>query len=407
MAVILDDLFAGSFRGASFLVLSATTSGGRKQAKHEYPNSNKQSIEDLGFLPRNYKISALINAETPTDKRTYFQKRDALLAALEKGGLGTLSHPFFSGSMDVVARNWTINETFKTLGYSSIELEFDISDRFTNPQPQSPSLSAIKKQRKKVQLSIKDSIIAKLKAAAPQAFKAVQANLDAFSAQLASATSTFNQIKSEVNAYAAELQQFNTDITSLIQVPQNLADSMISLMNTSAGLYTTEAAAIQVFQRMFNFGDNITRPTPTTVQRVEIAQNTNVVSYGTQASYLGLTYEVASEASFDSVDQIETVQELMETQYSKMVNSGFVDEEVIEQLTTMRAMVNQWLEETKLNASQVLVIKIKTVPLSVVAYRYYGAVDDFDALVDKLVQLNRPQADNLTFMTDSMKVLTI
>ena len=56
MTDLIDLLRKGSFGGVPFLVISATTTGGRKKVKHQFPNSKKQSIEDLGFMPKSFQL---------------------------------------------------------------------------------------------------------------------------------------------------------------------------------------------------------------------------------------------------------------------------------------------------------------------------------------------------------------
>ena len=60
---LLDLVRAGSFKGADFLVVSASTAGGRKQVKHEFPNSDRQSIEDLGFMPKTFSLVVEITTD--------------------------------------------------------------------------------------------------------------------------------------------------------------------------------------------------------------------------------------------------------------------------------------------------------------------------------------------------------
>ena len=159
---LLGNLHAGSFRGATFFVTDSTTSGGRKQAQHDYPNSPKQSIEDLGFRPRNFKLSAIISGEGADYGADYLQKRDALLAALELAGEGTLSHPFFFNSLQVTARPYTLNEKMSELNKATIEMEFDISDPITNPVPVSTSVPQIATKTKGVMDSYGESIARQL-----------------------------------------------------------------------------------------------------------------------------------------------------------------------------------------------------------------------------------------------------
>ncbi len=230
---LLEELFEGSFRGAKFLVRSASTSGGRKQKKHEYPNSAKQSIEDLGFKPRNFKISAIVTGETVDDPRPYLEKKKELLEALEQSGNGTLSHPFFSGSFEVTARNYTIVEDITSLGVSTIDLEFDINDTETDPQPEETSISQISAEAQSVLDEVKKDISDNFNVSNGLNFSVADALLNGFVEFTDNTTSTFNRLEDQNNAYSALLADFATDITQLIQSPTDLADSFITIVDAT------------------------------------------------------------------------------------------------------------------------------------------------------------------------------
>jgi len=71
---MIDEIHTGSYKGAEFRIKSSSVAGGRKDIKHEFPNSNTQNIEDLGFKPKAYTINAFIS------EPNYTQKKDRLLA---------------------------------------------------------------------------------------------------------------------------------------------------------------------------------------------------------------------------------------------------------------------------------------------------------------------------------------
>ena len=60
---ILENLNVASFRGARFLIKSHSTSGGRKTVNHEYPNSDRRFVEDLGELQETFSIQGIIHGD--------------------------------------------------------------------------------------------------------------------------------------------------------------------------------------------------------------------------------------------------------------------------------------------------------------------------------------------------------
>lgn len=402
---LLDLIHQGSFRGVKFYVQTATTTGGRKQVKHEYPYSDKQAIEDLGFQPRNFRIDAII-AGNPTDG-SYFTNRDALLTVLEQKGNGTLSHPFFASSFEVTAKNWTLNESFRNLGYSTIALEFDINNKSTNPTAVTSSLSFIDSIKEKVIGALKGSFESTFNAISPVSFDEAKGLVKDFSDTVNAVTSTYAQIQSEIAPFQQLINDLNTGINQLIQVPQNLSDSVFSIITSAENLYDNSQTAFAVYRGMFDFGDTITRFDQTTVIRTQMNVNTNQLSNSAQGGFTALAYVSACESEYQTVDEIETVQEILETQYVKLMQN--IKEPAITNLISeLRTQSVKFLEVKKLNASQILPINVAVQPLSVIAYQYYAedSTKVFFENFNTLVQLNPPKSNDLTFIGGEIKVLT-
>lgn len=77
----------GSWRGVGFVMDAAETKTGRRVAVHEYPYRDTVWPEDLGKLPRRFSFQAFIVGDD------CYERRDAMVAACEQAGAGTLVHP--------------------------------------------------------------------------------------------------------------------------------------------------------------------------------------------------------------------------------------------------------------------------------------------------------------------------
>lgn len=405
----LSSLFVGSFDGAKFLIVSASTSGGRKQIKHEYPYTSKQKIEDLGFRPRVFSIKARVADDPPgVGSKTYRENRDALLAALERGGVRTLSHPFYSNSLSVVARPYTIEEDTASLGYADISLEFDYSDEKTSPQPSKRSLSQVGKILDRVNAAIESSIGRVFKVASSSInFGAAQELLGSLGDAFSEYSKTFSSIGAPLNSFSSLVSGFSSSIPSLIGSPNSLASSIMAIVDSSSNLYSTIPQALGVFSRFFSFGDDIVVVPNTTLTRVQRNKNNQVISTAVQAAYLGLSYQFAATADYRTTDEILNVQVALEDQFTKLLGNPDIDEDVINALSDLRTMVNEYLEAEKLNASQIVPVDVNEIPVSVLAFQYYGAVDNLDELADELVDLNRSGSNDVSFISGEFGVLTI
>lgn len=106
-----------SFRGAGFLVEGHDGEVGRRLAVHEYPERDLPYAEDLGRKARVFKITGLVIGPD------YMAARDALLAACEQPGPGTLVHPYH-GTMEVVCQACAYREETRAGGRASFSFTF-------------------------------------------------------------------------------------------------------------------------------------------------------------------------------------------------------------------------------------------------------------------------------------------
>ena len=85
---------SASFRGVPFQVYMAGAEIGRTTALHIFPNGTAPYPEDLGKAPQFYDVQGFVSGSS------YMLQRDALEAAFQQPGPGTLVHPWY-GSLYV------------------------------------------------------------------------------------------------------------------------------------------------------------------------------------------------------------------------------------------------------------------------------------------------------------------
>ncbi|MFD1792073.1 DNA circularization N-terminal domain-containing protein [Ochrobactrum teleogrylli] len=92
---ILPGLLPASYRGISFFVPDTSTQVGRRVAEHLFPGIDVAAYDDLGLAPQTVQIEGLIVSDS------YIAEAQALKAAFEMPGPGTLIHPWL-GPMQVI-----------------------------------------------------------------------------------------------------------------------------------------------------------------------------------------------------------------------------------------------------------------------------------------------------------------
>lgn len=121
-----DQLRTASFRGVPFGVLAGDGSFGRRVAVHEYPYRDKPWIEDLGRSTRRIGFRGfLLENDAVYGGGDVMAQREAMVAAVEQAGPGTLVHPTL-GRLTVscielhVSERWETGRFFE-LGFAFLE----------------------------------------------------------------------------------------------------------------------------------------------------------------------------------------------------------------------------------------------------------------------------------------------
>ena len=89
-----ERLRPASWRGVPFEVLTDSAEFGRRIVVHDFVGSDSHYVEDLGRKNREFTITAFL-AGSDRNGFNPWPQRDALIAALEQGGVGELIHPFY------------------------------------------------------------------------------------------------------------------------------------------------------------------------------------------------------------------------------------------------------------------------------------------------------------------------
>ena len=119
-------LRTGTFRGAPFQYDTQELEGGRQVQTLGIPTSDLHVSEDLGRAPKRVTVTAYVVGDLVT------LQRDALIAALDQKGPGTLSLALWPGRQMHVP-TYRVRESKKQLGYCEIEIEFVEASRKAQP----------------------------------------------------------------------------------------------------------------------------------------------------------------------------------------------------------------------------------------------------------------------------------
>lgn len=119
--MLLSDLQRASFRGAQFKVPRDRATEGRNAVHHEYPDASFRYVEDNGYIPPKFSISALLHGR---DLKAQFGR---LRSALNRPGPGVLKHPYYGVQFVQVDGEYEVTRDDREAGTIEIDIKFAVT----------------------------------------------------------------------------------------------------------------------------------------------------------------------------------------------------------------------------------------------------------------------------------------
>lgn len=434
----LLETWPASYKEIPFLFIGGSIAGGRKDVVHKYPNSDRQSIEDLGKLQRGYRVQAVITGDD------YFNKRDALLRALENKGAGDFEHPFEGVIKNIVCRTFTLTENFAKFGEANFDIVFAISTDNAAPEREVVNIKDIEFANDKLRKTLVDNFSVKFKSNYQfiNSFKATLAKMKGMIASLKDNTKFLNDIADKANQLSSEISTITNSITSLINAPLALAESIDNIFLTANAATQSFEKSFEAMQELFGFGsddsdsyefgnfdaenDNVLNIDNASTK--EYRQNIEVTNATMQSMSLGWAYVSAVNSEFKTEDEVANIQEILDAQYDLVANvpdiknhnnnSNFIDtasttannfsdqkkspldSDALNALANLRVLSVSYLEEVKKNAARTIEITTPQIPMRVLLYNYYGDSTNFE----EINTINRDP--NVSFIEGDLQVIS-
>lgn len=395
----LDNVRNGSYKEADFLVKKHTVHGGRKDVLHEYVNSNKQVIEDLGLKRKVFNVAAIIHGDN------YEINKRALIAALDDPEVGTLIHPFFGTLERIKCRTYTLDEDFKEFGVATFQIVFGVSDEIAIPTKATESISEIIAARDSLvglcsanlvsEYSVSSDKIGSLESAASKA--------GSFFTAFEDSVNSIGSVTEDVNEINFKIRGFGARVGSLVQAPQELADAIDDLFFTLVTVFPSTIQTLSTLKGMFDFGDDDPEQLDIPTQAIfEINKNNDVfnstiAAYSLAFAYVALAQtdtSISEDGNPQTIDEIGFLESQLESQYGKTISNGKSKESVISGVSTqslsleilngvtdIRSTSSRVIDEIKTKTPDILSIDVLTpTPLRILSYDLYGNTDRIDLL---------------------------
>ena len=394
-----EKLSAGSYKGVSFLTMVGRTTGGVKDVKHSFPNSNTQTIENLGKMPRVYSMELVITGED------YYQARDALLAVIEEGTRGPLVHPTFGRVENIVARTFTLNENLNALGDGRISVVFELDDKNDGvPQGDTTTLSNLADRNLVLQAGVNSDIAGgfRINDGLTGNFTDAAEQVNEIVESVTQATESIAANAEEIDEFSRELANISENVFALVKAPQELADSLGGLYATIDTLYPSAEATTDALRRLFGYGEDDAGADPevTTAGLAQRVTNREILRASVNMSSLGYAYENAVQVDYETTDQVETVADALEAQYQSVLGTPGLSDTTKTAASEVRVSAQAFFNEKKLTTRQIIEVETTLTSARLLSFQYYGTSDDGETLA----LLNN--AEDVAFIEGTVKVLT-
>jgi len=371
----------GSFRGVPFKLRGLASSGGRRLVSQEYPGRDEPYVEDLGRAGRSYRFDAyVIGAD-------YEYARDALIAALEQPGEGTLVHPTM-GNLTVAAQTYDIEETAEEGGMCRFSLSFIEAGENTYPVAASDTLAKVRASADSALIAFASSFNATYDVASWPAFVAQSAadQIETMAALAAGLSLGPSGLTGAVAAARGTLFALLNRIAGDPLAVAQGADTAATIQAVTGGVTNSASDAETGYAALgdlSDYGAGLTPETAATPSRIIMAANTSALGALISRSALAEQVRAVSYMGFASYDDASARrQELVGRLWdAALIAADAGDGAGFTALRQLAAAVTTDL--TARGATLARVISYETprgLPALVLAHRLYGDAGRADEL---------------------------
>ena len=387
----LEQVQAGSYKGVPFRLASGSVGGGNKNVIHSYPNSNRQTVENLGTRPRSYPLNIIIPSTN------YVERRDALLAALDDPTPGPLIHPLYGRIENVVAQPYTLNENLTELGDGKLSVTFVIDNGPGVPQQAGLSVATVNRGKVLATQAVEQNLANNFSVTPGYlgSFESAQGSVQDASSAFKDSTAPLDKADELLNAADA----LAADAAALILEPANLGLRLTGMFDQAQNLLDDPMQALEYYKGKFDFGGNGNGGTPKTAAQIQSARNKALFNSAMRTEALCYAYVSAAQGDYATLSEVQAVEHALETQYDSIVDLDGTDTPTREALADLRQLAQEFLDEAKLTARRIVTVSTQPTTSRLLAFRYYG--DDEQG--EDVANLNN---GNVSDLSGNVEVLT-
>lgn len=439
----LESLVAASFKGVPFRVRIENVEQGRRKILHEYPKADTRFIEDNGFIPPRFSITAFVHG---TD---YRQQAAALRAALNEEGSGRLTINTF-GSFEVEPMPFVERASQRATGVIEFDIEFATTRATAGPIEAAPEIEDVYGLGDDARSAI-GGVIPDIWQIPVDIDNALTAELDltSITEALTSVRDTVSGAVADAEALGNDLINISRNVAEIVRNPSQIASTLIGSTQAPGAwqlvsLITTGVETFDAVVRLTEWGTDLgeqigglfratpsndvvafenplTAPTavplwpPTTAQRIRRNVNRRALVQVTRLNAMIVAYEQAAARDYATSEDVENTREQIETVHDRLMRVEIANDDAIQARPEVRFAIGRLrtaaltvLEQKEQNAYQLVEYDTPApVSAAVLSYRLYAEnLTSPEALTDRalfIAGLNSAQPS--TALTNGLTVV--
>ena len=372
-----DLLQPASFRGVPFKFESADASGGRRAQTHEYPMRDTPWTEDLGRKARTVSLNAYVLGAD------YMAARDALIAALDAAGAGTLVHRYW-GELQVVVTDYRVSESSGEGGIARFSISFAEAGSQTFPAARTDTAEALASQVEKTRAAAHKTYVdvhqvtglpGWVSDAAVADFDRALGAIDALTAQLTPDLSLLAEIQLAAGRVA-------DTVSDLIRVPVNAASTIGDQIRALAQIPSRLVNAFAALTALFGHdsGPAATATTPSNQQAaINRTATAALVRQLAVTEAAGLLQSTDFDSAIAAAEARDTVLAAIDSEAE-----ATTDDALFRELSALAAASTRAVAARSDSLPRIGTVRFSvTLPALVVAHRVYGDATRADEIVSR------------------------
>ncbi len=372
-----DLLQPASFRGVPFKVESADGSGGRRAETHEYPMRDTPWTEDLGRKARIGSLNAYVLGAD------YMAARDALIAALEAAGAGTLVHRYW-GELQVVITDYRISESSGEGGIARFSISFAEAGSQTFPAARTDTAEALASQVDKIRAAAQktyadthlvDGLPGWVADSAIGDFERALGAIDALTTQLTPDLSLLAEIQLDAGRVA-------DTVSDLIRVPVDAASAIGDRIRALAQIPSRPVNAFAALSTLFGH-DSAPAATATTPSNRQAEANRVATAALVRQLAVAEAAGLLQSADFDSATAAAEARDTVLAAIDGEAEAT-TDDALFRELSALAAASTRAVAARSDSLARIGTVSFPaTLPALVVAHRVYGDATRADEIVSR------------------------